>query len=85
MNCGVGHRHSLDPALLWLWYRPAATTLIGPLAWEPPYASGTALKRRKKKKNSEMIKKGVPIVAQWLTNPAMNHEVRFDPWPCSVG
>ena len=37
-----------------LWCRPAATVLIGPLAWEPPYASGVALKRqkRKEKRNS---------------------------------
>ena len=35
MSCGVGHRHSPDLALLWLWYRPAATALIQPLAWEP--------------------------------------------------
>ena len=28
-----------DPALLWLCCRPAATALIGHLAWEPPYAS----------------------------------------------
>ena len=26
-----------DPALLWLWRRLAATALIQPLAWEPPY------------------------------------------------
>ena len=32
-------------ALLWLWCRPVATTLIGPLALEPPYATGAALKR----------------------------------------
>ena len=31
--------------LLWLWHRLAATALIQPLAWEPPYAAGTALKR----------------------------------------
>ena len=30
--------------------RPAATALIGPLAWEPPYATGVALKRQKTKK-----------------------------------
>ena len=30
-----------DPALLWLWHRPAATAPIRPLAWEPPYAAGT--------------------------------------------
>ena len=39
-----------DPAWLWLWYRPVATAPTGPLAWEPPYAAGTALKRTKKKK-----------------------------------
>ena len=46
MNCGVGHGHSLDPELLWLWCRLAATVPIGPLAWEPPYAMGAALKRQ---------------------------------------
>ena len=35
--------------LLWLWHRPAATALIRPLAWEPPYAVGAALKRQKTK------------------------------------
>ena len=39
-----------DPVLLWLWCRLAATALIGPLAREPPYAVGSALKRPKKKK-----------------------------------
>ena len=48
MSCGVGHRHSLYPALLWLWRRPAAVTLIQPLAWERQYATGVALKRQKK-------------------------------------
>ena len=37
---------SSDPMLLWLWCRPAATAPIRPLAWEPPYAMGTALKRQ---------------------------------------
>ena len=36
------------PALLWLQCRLAATALIQPLTWEPPYAVGTALKRQKK-------------------------------------
>ena len=48
MSCGVGHRGSSDLALLWLWHRPAATALIRPLAWEPPYATGVALKKDKK-------------------------------------
>ena len=42
-----------DPALLWLWCRPMTTALIQPLAWEPPYAAGVALKRLKKKKHSD--------------------------------
>ena len=29
-----------DPALLWLWCRPAATAPIQPPAWERPYAAG---------------------------------------------
>ena len=47
MSCGVGQRFSSDPALLWLWYKLAATGPIRPLAWEPPYAAGAALKRQK--------------------------------------
>ena len=33
-----------DPVLLWLWCRLAAVAPILPLAWEPTYASGVALK-----------------------------------------
>ena len=51
MSCGVGHRCGLDLALLWLWCRPAAVAPIHPLAWEPPYATGVALKSKKTKKN----------------------------------
>ena len=49
---GVGRRHGSDPALLWLWHRLVATSLIRPLAWEPPYAAGAAKRQRKKKKKS---------------------------------
>ena len=38
---------------LWLWCRLAATSLIWPLSWEPPYAAGAALKRPKKKKKKK--------------------------------
>ena len=57
MSCGVGRRHGLDPALLWLWRRLAATAPTGPLAWKPPYATGVALeksKRQKKKRKKEI-------------------------------
>ena len=39
-----------DPALLWLWCKPAGTAPIQPLAWEPPYAVDAHNKRQKKKK-----------------------------------
>ena len=42
---GVGHTHSSDPA----------TALLRPLAWETPYATGSALKRQKKKKDNSEI------------------------------
>ena len=51
MSCGVGCRYGSD--LLWLWRRPAAVAPIGPLAWEPPYAAGAALKRQKTKKKKK--------------------------------
>ena len=47
MSCGVGRRRVLDLALLWPWHRLAAIAPIQLLAWEPPYASGVALKRQK--------------------------------------
>ena len=34
--------------MLWLWCRLVATAPSGPLAWEPPYATGVALKKKKK-------------------------------------
>ena len=53
MGCGVGRRRGSGPVLLWLWHRPAPTALIGPLAWEPPYATGAALEQAKKKKKRQ--------------------------------
>ena len=58
MSCGVDCRHDLDPVLLWLWCRPATKAPVGPLAWEPLYAVGAALKRKnKQKKNPEVVGK----------------------------
>ena len=50
MSCGIGHRRGLDLALLWLWLW--LWLAIQPLAWEPPYAMGVAIK---KNKNSGMF------------------------------
>ena len=48
----LGRRRCSYPTLLllWLWHRPAATALIRPIAWKPPYAEGVALENAKKKK-----------------------------------
>ena len=48
-----------NPALLWC--RPAAIAPVGPLAWEPPYAMGAALKRPK---INNLL--GSSLVAEWL-------------------
>ena len=45
----MGRRHGLDPSVLWLWCRPVATAPVGPLAWEPPYATGAALEKKKER------------------------------------
>ena len=57
MSRGVACRRDLDPALLWLWHRSAATALIRPLAWEPPYAEGAALEKAKRQKDQKKKKK----------------------------
>ena len=50
--------------MLWLWCRPAATALIRPLAWELPYVTGTALKKKKRtlgeKKKNPPKKRKIP-------------------------
>ena len=58
MSCGVGCICGLDPMWLWLWHRLAAVTPIQLLAWEPPYATGAALKRQKKKKKKKVDRFG---------------------------
>ena len=51
MSCAVGCRHGSDLVLLWLWRRPATAAPVRLLAWEPPYATGAALKSNKQTKN----------------------------------
>ena len=43
----------MDLGLLWLWCKPAVTALIQPLAWEPPYVVGAALKRQNQTKTNK--------------------------------
>jgi len=47
----VGGRRGSNLALLWLWWRLAASAPIGPLAWELPYATGILKKNKGRKKN----------------------------------
>ena len=66
VSCGIGHRPGLDPRLLCLWHRMVATALIRPLAWEPPYATGMALKGKKKGAYR------IFLVAQGVKDPALS-------------
>ena len=43
-------KYGSDLVLLWLWHRLAAAVSIHTLAWELPYATDEALKRKKKKR-----------------------------------
>ena len=81
MSCGVGRRHGLDPALLWLWCRPAAVALIGPLAWELSYGSGEAVKERKKETPSFNKNKHELLIFFFLKKCQQDHpnfEMRGD-------
>ena len=68
MSCGVGRRRGLDPALLRLRGRPVAAAPILPLVWEPPYATGVALKRQKTKKKKLKI-----IISKHIVGPSSIH------------
>ena len=53
MSCVVGHRRGSDPTLLWLWCRSVATAPIRPLAWQPPYVTGSSPRKDKRKEGRE--------------------------------
>ena len=55
MSCGAGHRGGSDPALPWLWHRPAPIASAGPLAWETPFAVGASLKNQKEEEEDETV------------------------------
>ena len=57
LSCVAGCGCSLDPTLLWLWCRLAAAALIQPLAWEPPCATGVALKMKEREEGRKKRKK----------------------------
>ena len=53
MSYNVGHRRGSYLALQWLWRRPADAAAVQPLAWEIPFASGLALKRKEKERKGK--------------------------------
>ena len=57
MSSGVGRTCSSHLMVLFLSYRPVAKVPIPPLAWEPLYAAGAALRKRKKAKKKNKKKK----------------------------
>ena len=60
-----------------LWRRPAATAPIGPLAQEPPYTAGGALKSKTKQTNKKHLrnlyesKQEFPGQAQWVKDSVL--------------
>ena len=70
VSCGVGHKRSSDLVWLWLWCRLAAIALIWPLVWELPYATGVALKSKKKKRQK---KKAILSYKEWKAIVLFSH------------
>ena len=83
--------------MLWLWCRPAATALIRLLAWELPYAMGTALKKKKRgrrRRRGRDWTKGpqqkrvfgeFPLWCSGIRGVLGALRLRFNPWPGTVG
>ena len=82
----MSHKCGLGAMLLWLWQRLVAVALIRPLVWEHPYAVGTGLKRRKKKKAEEEIEE----IQSRKIQCGINHLKVEEPhrkeceWPCEA-
>ena len=69
----TGHRCLLDPELLWLWHKPEAAAPIQPLAWELSYATGVAIKRKRKKERNQRSEEVVHIQKQMLGILGIKH------------
>ena len=63
-----------DLVLLWLQRRPAAIALTRSLAWEPPYATGAALKQQQNLFHYKIVHSGVLLVGAVKTNLTSNLE-----------
>ena len=78
MSCGIGHRRDSDPMLLWLWHRPEATALIGPPPWEPPYAVGAGLEKKKIKSNKIRIITSLNLFLTLTLLRPFNYKCSYD-------
>ena len=74
MSCGVGRRRNSDPTLVWLWCRLTVTAPIRPLAREPPYTVGAALKKKTKGKKKKK-RKGMYTYVQLNHYSVINTEI----------
>ena len=79
VSCGVGRRCGLDPVWLWLWCRPVAVALIGPLAWEPPYALGAASEKAKKTKKKKNPTAAAGVAVEVRVHSPAQHSGLKDP------
>ena len=85
LSCDAGHRCGSDLVLLWLWRRLAATAPIGPLAWEPLYASGDTLKKTKKKTYPDSAILAVAVFCgKQLPGSDLKLSLSWDPWDESL-
>ena len=63
VSCGVGHRCSSNPALLWLWRRPVATA---------PIRLGTSICRGNGPRNGKKTKKKKELCS-WIYQTSLNY------------
>ena len=86
VSCSVGYRCCSDLALLWLWVWLAAAAPIQPLAWERPYASDSAIKKKKtkKKKNrkeaAHIHLSGLPASNRWRPPASLPLTRGYEVW-----
>ena len=73
----AGHRGGPDPALLWLWCRLAAAALIQPLAWELPYATGVAVKGKKRKNPNHCLSFWQVVIFFFNNNIITDHHYQL--------
>ena len=71
MSCGVGCRRGSDPELLWLWRRPVATDLIGPLGLGTSIYHGSGPRNSKKDKTNKQTTTVASVTAAaWIQSLA---------------